>query len=790
MTASRRWPLVVWLVSVCVFAVAAGRMRLATDLSAFLPSRPSASEQLLIDQLREGPASRLILIAVEGATEAVRLRLSGLMADRLRQDARFSAVSNGAAAEGEPERELLFRRRYLLSPAVTPERFSVEGLRAAVRASIDRVASSTGLMTKSLLPSDPTGELLEILDRMETEARPETAGGVWVSRDRKRALLLAQIRAAGSDTDAQQQALAAIRAAFAGAAAQAGGTDARLMLSGPAVFTVEARERIKGEAIRLSAIGTALVVVLLLAVYRSVTALALGLVPVATGAAAGIAAVSLGFGVVYGMTLGFGATLIGEAVDYAIYLFVQAGEGSGEDGRRGWFDLYWSTIRLGVLTSVCGALPLALSGFPGFSQLGVYSIAGLLAAAAVTRWVLPGLLPGHFRIHDLSRAGEVLVRLASRLRPLRWLVPMAVALACAIIGLHRDTLWNEQLGALSPVPVEAQRRDAELRADLGAPDAGYLVVVRGADAESALQAAERASARLAALAGEGVIAGFQSASTYLPSRLTQSRRRDALPEERALRERFAAAVRSLPVRPDRFESFFADVRAAREAPLLTPGDLRGTRFALAVDSLLVPGAAGWTALLPLRAPAEDSGHGLEASRIRAALSDVQEAIFLDLKAETDHLYRGYLAEATRLSAGGAGAIILLLALALRSPGRVLRVCLPLAAGLAVVTAALVASGHQLTMLHLIGMMLAVAIGSNYCLFFDRLNQAGTTAPAGLGRTLVSLTLANLATVAVFGLLAGSSVPVLSAIGVMVAPGTFLALVISAMYSKLDGKCAA
>lgn len=783
MTVTRRWPLVVWLVSLGVFAVAVGHMRLATDLSAFLPSRPSASEQLLIDQLKEGPASRLVLIAVEGATDSTRVLISGYMAERLRQDSAFSAVSNGAAAEREPERQLLFRQRYLLSSSVTPERFTVDGLHTAVRASIDRLASSAGLMTKSLLPNDPTGELLDILDRMEAEARPDSAGGVWVSRDRRRALLLAQIRAAGSDTDAQERALASIRAAFAVAAGQAGAADARLILSGPAVFTVEARDRIKGEAIRLSAVGTVVVVILLLAAYRSLAALVLGLVPVATGALAGIAAVSLGFGMVYGITLGFGATLIGEAVDYAIYLFVQAGEGRREEESRGWFDLYWPTIRLGVLTSVCGALPLALSGFPGFSQLGVYSIAGLLAAAAVTRWVLPGLLPRGFRIRDLSRTGEVLIRLAGGLRPLRWLVPAAAALACGSLWLHRDSLWNEQLSALSPVPLEAQRRDAELRADLGAPDAGYLVVVGGRDAESALQAAERVSSRLAALAGEGVIAGFQSPSNYLPSLLTQRLRREALPEDNVLRERFAAAVEGLPVRAERFENFFADVSTARGAPLLSSEDLRGTRFALAVDSLLVRGTQGWTALLLLRAPVETSGPGVDAARIRAALSDVPDAVFLDLKAETDSLYQRYLSEATRLSAGGAGAIVLLLAFALRSPRRVLRVCLPLGAALAVVTAVLVACGHRLTMLHLIGMMLAVAIGSNYCLFFDRLAQAGAMAGTRRGRTLVSLTLANLATVAVFGLLAGSTVPVLSAIGMMVAPGTFLALVISAMYSK-------
>ena len=102
----------------------------------------------------------------------------------------------------------------------------------------------------------------------------------------------------------------------------------------------------------------------------------LGLVPVASGALAGVAAVALGFGAVHGITLGFGVTLIGESVDYSIYLFVQR----SADWRR----TLWPTLRLGVLTSIAGFAALLPSAFPGLAQLGLYSIAGLIAAALVT----------------------------------------------------------------------------------------------------------------------------------------------------------------------------------------------------------------------------------------------------------------------------------------------------------------------------------------------------------------------------------------------------------------------
>ena len=75
---------------------------------------------------------------------------------------------------------------------------------------------------------------------------------------------------------------------------------------------MSARATIQSEVLRLSLLSTAIIVSLLLLIYRSFTALGLGLLPVASGALAAVAAVSLGFGEVHGLTLGFGTTLIGE----------------------------------------------------------------------------------------------------------------------------------------------------------------------------------------------------------------------------------------------------------------------------------------------------------------------------------------------------------------------------------------------------------------------------------------------------------------------------------------------
>ncbi|MDP2056974.1 MAG: hypothetical protein Q8K35_04335, partial [Thiobacillus sp.] len=132
-----------------------------------------------------------------------------------------------------------------------------------------------------------------------------------------------------------------------------------------------------------------------------------------------------------------------------------------------------------------------------------------------------------------------------------------------------------------------------------------------------------------------------------------------------------------------------------------------------------------------------------------------------------------------LSLAGLVAIVGLLLFATRSPARVLRISLPLVMAVAVVVSGLVLAGQQLIILHLVGMLLIVAVGSNYALFFDRGAAEGSIAP----RTLASLLLAVTTTVAGFGILGLSSVPVLNAIGMTVGPGAILALLFSAILAR-------
>lgn len=797
-----------WLVVVALSTAIVANARFTADLSAFLPTRPTPEQALLIDQLRAGPASHLILVAIAAdpgttVSDTALAKLSRDTAARLRTDRRFLSISNGESVTSSRDRELLFNHRYLLSDRVVPARFTVDGLRAALDESLDLLSSSAGPMLQPLLARDPTAELLHLVDTLTAGRDLPMVGGAWVTRSAEEgphALLVAETAADGSDIDGQKAAMQSLRDAFDAARRDTGDSarGARLVLSGPPVFAVDARDTIERDATRLSIAGAVLVALLLGFVYRSPRALLLGLLPMATGALCGLAAVAVGFGVVHGIALGFGVTLIGEAVDYAIYLFVQGAHRPAAGARS---DGFWSTIALGVATSAIGFAALTFSGFQGLAQIGVLSIVGLVVAALVTRWVVPAWLPTGFRAPPLPRVGRSLDAAVDGAGRLRWpLVALSLA-AVASLAVHRDALWSRDLSSLSPVSASLQETDARLRSELGAPDVRDVVVIRAADAEGALQASERVVAALAPLVTDGALAGVEAPSRYLPSRAVQEARRAALPTDDALRTAFAEALAATPFLKTGFDGFFADVARERSGGVVTRADLDGTSMAPALRALLDERAGGdagplrWTAVVALRSPPEGNAPAPAAqgarARVVAAVSSLQHGTdarlatirAIDIKTETQDLYAGYLSEALHMAGLGATAIVLLLAVVLRSAARLARVVAPLAVAVLLVAAAHVVLGGPLTLFHFVGLLLIVAVGSNYTLFFDRRSRAGPDVrPSDDDALLVSLAVANLTAVIGFGVLGWSSLPVLHAIGTTVAPGALLALLCAAVFA--------
>jgi predicted exporter len=776
------WPrravvLLAWLLVLLCGAVVIARTQIGADLSAFLPKSPDVRQRVLIEQLQSGVASRTLMLGIEGGSLEQRAAVSRAVGKDMRESKLFDLVQNGDVSDWSEAGAWILQHRYQLSPGVTPGQFTADGLRDAINDTLSALGTPAGNAIKPLLERDPTGETQRIAMELVPASAPRSEDGVWMSRTAPRALMISTTRAAGGDLDAQAVAIARVHAAFEAATRDMGASAPGLLLSGPPVFSVMSRDKIKSEAIHLAVVGGIVMGGLLLLAFASPRALVIAFLPVATGVVIGTASVSLVFGSVHGLTLGFGSTLIGETVDYAIYYLIQArGAAVAGTGWQRWRDLNWPTVRLGLLTSVCGFAALVFSGFPGLAQLGVFSIAGLVSAALATRYVLPMLAPdgatGMGMRRYMAQLAGALVRGLPRLR---WpLVALGVA-ALALVLWQGGHLWRADLGAMSPVPKSAQQLDEMLRNDIGASDGGVLVVAYGDDEQAALRNTEVAAARLDALVDKGELLGYETVTRVLPSVDTQTARIASLPGDDVLRANLAEATKGMPLPASRLGPFVADVDAARKLSPVQRADLSEGPLASVVNTLMYPRpGGGWGTLLVLH-----PGTTFDQGRLESALAGLPEVQVVDVGRELAGLYQRYLHEAFVQVLLGALAVVVLLGVYLRSWRRLLAVCQPLLFAVVLTLGGMAVMQSALGILHLVGLLLIVAVGSNYALFFDQLRTTGRADED----TLASLMLANLTTVVSFGLIAISDIPALSSIGRVVAPGALLALLLSAAFAR-------
>lgn len=752
-----RAAVVVWAALLIASVWIIFRIPVKSDLTAFLPAAATPAQELLLAQLQEGAGGRVVLIGIEGAQPEVLAHTSRELSLRLNASGLFGHVNNGESLEAA--REFVMRHRYLLSPTVSKERFTESALKSALEEGLQLLASPAGTLVKDALPADPTLEHLQILAALNPRQGPASEFGVWFSRDGKQALMLAETRAAGSDLDSQQKAIETISSNFA----EIGG-QTKLLLTGPAVFATESRATIEGEAWRLSMAATLLVVVILFCVYRSAFPVLLTALPVVSGLIIGIAAVALGFGVVHGLTLAFGATLIGEAVDYPSYVFTHARR--GEPLART-LTRIWPTLRLAVLTTVFGALAMLLSSFTGLSQLGLLTVSGVVIAGLTTRFVLPAIAP---RVSVSARI--ISARAFAVLAVLKcgaFLLWVLVLASFAVLAFNHERIWDDDIANLSPISPAAKRLDQELRSELGAPDARYLLVIAGASKHEALRLSEQKASWIDGLVASGVISGYELAATILPSVETQEARRAALPDSEELKRNLTAAAQGLPFREGVFAPFIADVARAKKGALIDEAILRDSPLALKVDSLLFAASGRWFALAPLTGVAD-------AQALARAAEQQNDIRLLDLKSEAIELIASYRSESLGATALGMVAIVAVLAFGLGSMRRAARVLTPVFAAVVIDLGALVVLGERLTLFHLVSLLLVVGIGLNYSLFFNRPPRDGEDRR----RTLTSLLVCSSTTISAFGCLAFSTTPVLHAIGVTVALGALLSLLSAAV----------
>jgi len=758
----------VWLVLIAAVGWGVARhLQISSDLRDFVPPARTADQKLLLDEIGKGPGSRLLLLAISGAPQDRLAALSRGLQDALSHDPAFAQVANGGNDLAEIASNLL-PYRYLLSSTLDTHRLDAAYLHAQLQQRVEDLSSPAASMLEPWLKRDPTLETLKLAQSWAPARQPKPVDGVWFS-DRGEALLVAETRAAGFDPGAQAAAIASLQKHFA---SLPGAAQAKLVISGPGWFGVEASRNTRAEADRFGAITTIGFVLMLLLAYRSAVPIVVTALPLLSGAVVGFALLALIFGHAHGITVAFGFTLLGVAQEYPLRVFShrRIGVATSQCVRELW------PLLATAIVSVCIAyLAFFASGVAGLQQLAVFTIGGLIVAGVCTRWLLPLIVPPTRRdmaaTPGLAQAWHFLAHLP---RP-RWLPWLAAVAGVLVVAFAPGKFWQNDLSALTPIPKPELQRDARLRAELGAPDVRYLLVLHAPTVEDVLALSERIAPRMHRLVAIDAVDGFELPSRFLPSAATQKARQATLPNAAQLQAALRQAMEGLPFRAGVFAPFVADVEAARELPPLTPEKFERSPLGARLESMLVRQGGGWVGLGTL------SGVNDPAAFDALTQATGGTVHLLDLKASTESLVMAYRHRI--LIALGVAALLLCIAvtLALRSARRALHVLGPMTLATLLVLVVLRACGIPLSLFHLVSLTLAAGLGLHYALFFERRTGDAREDLRTLHATLVCVASALL----VFGVLALSSVPVLRAIGLTVALGVAFHFTLSVLMAPAE-----
>lgn len=533
-------------------------------------------------------------------------------------------------------------------------------------------------------------------------------------------------------------------------------------------MAVKTRDAIQSTTKWLSSIALTLMFLLFWWAYRSIRLFLIAALPLASAIIAALTATNIMFQSVHGIIIAFGITLLGVCLDYPVHLFSH--HTKSQNAQQTVLSI-WPTLRLGVITTALAYLAMLGTGFSGLSQLSVFAISGLFTALFTTRWIIPFLMKFDFTKPEpqyLSSLSTLSVTLKNKLT-----IASAIIIFCTlIISNNYDSVWSKNISDLSPIPEQLKILDKELRLAVAAPDVNHVFLLKDKNSEILLQRTEALKNKLIELKNKNIVKHVFSVTDFIPSKKTQQTNQQQLPATSDLKSNLDNAIGSLPFKVLFFNPFITNIEKSKTLPPLSAENILSTPLGKHLQQDLFFKDEKWVSIIRL------TGVKNEAILLNWLSTKPEiNAHYLNLRQATSSLMSDYQQTALyRLMLGSL--IIGLILLTVRSRARAGVILLPVVLAVLLSISIQVMLGTQLTLFHILALLLIVGIGLDYSLFFDR----RCASPEDYQHRLHGIFVSAASTLITFGILGFSDVPVLSALGQTVTLGVLSCFVLTLVFN--------
>lgn len=761
------------------------RFSLDTSMEHFLPGGQERSLYRISRQVIDSTLTRRMVITVgiaDGADsrQARRSRLVDVVqpfSERLSKIEGIRTVTSGPP-DGIEEAffDLYFPRRFaffsLQPQSDVPREFNDHALDEKAQRLKERLGSPEGVLVRSLAPRDPwllfarhleslekTGLSLDVQDG-QFFAREDSLGGP----DTDAAIVLVTLDESALDAEAQIPVLRGLSREIE-RTKNAASFPLVIEMSGANRFAVATQTSMKSDIERVFSLSTVGLIALFLVLFRSARRLLYLVVPIVAGLLVASWVSLLLYGRLHALTLAFGGALIGVAIDYPVHVLAHHDlESPGRSGAATIKRLL-PTLGLAAGTTVAGLFGLAWASFPGIREIAIFTGLGVSTALTMT------VILGGSVLAESGQAPQAARRLAEALEALLDLLRqrprVAGALLFAAVLLSVGGLFGVRfapgLDSLAPLDPTLLAEDERVQRRLGEADSGKLVISTGPDLESALQSSETVAQLLRSTEARTLVEDFTSPALLLRSAALQTRSHLAITGDKSLAARTRAALERADFVPEGFAGL--DEELSRPLAPLTFADLQESPIFALVDPFVIDLDGEWAVITPLRGVDDEAA-------LSALLDEVPGASYFSQRTMLNQAYADLRARTTELLLLGLLLVAAVSFARYRNMRRSLAAVLPsvLAAGATV--GILAAFGYEVNLLHLLGLLLVCSMGVDYGVFLVDAHAQGR------GPALLGITVGCASTMLSFGVLALSSAPALRALGLTIATGIVLSLILA------------
>lgn len=523
----------------------------------------------------------------------------------------------------------------------------------------------------------------------------------------------------------------------------------RILRAGTIFHSSVIRKRAEQEINLIGGVSLVAIIVLILSAYRSFKVLSLGLLSVSTGICVGLLITITMYGRIHLMTLIFGASLLGEAIDYSIqYFSVRLGEGESWEPHSG-LRRVSPRLLVALLTSILGYTALTLTPFPVLSQIGVFAISGLIASFLTVVMVFPFALPDMQMIRPkrlLLLSDRIMAFYKDRVSKMHVMVTITLILLASLLGLSKLTSNDDikLLVSLSPALVHEEQQVRELT---GVSGNSQFILVEGSTDQEVLEREESLGRRLVK---EGI--EIQGVSSYVPSCKNQN-------ENRTVYRKRMQDLKAIMVNIGFTDAAIKSTEiTARNNDCMTIDRWLASPISKPVEHMWMGRTQHGYASLVL-----PSGYK-SVDELNRAASNMPGVTLVDKPGTISKLIGKF-----RRLAGWAlmGAVILVyLVLAVRYGAKYGGfVLLPTVLSLLVSASLLGYMTIPMTLFHVLALLLVVGVGVNYSIFLVEGDDQKNATTLGVMLSVLTAFLS-------FGLLSFSSMPAAHNFGVTLAIGLF------------------